>query len=366
MTELNVQKYLRQNGLQALIDNYHVNAKDYPDNGLLVLNYDQIESPKNDPITNECRGLILHCKSFDVVSRSFDRFFNYGECGTNQSIDFSKCYVVEKCDGSLIKIYWYNGEWHISTRGTAFAESGVNGFDVTFSDLVARSLQLGSQTFQEFCTEFLDIDYTYIFEVCCMENRVVTKYDSDKLFILAKRNNETYEYEPLNGIEAALFAKPRQYQFDSIEHCLETVKELPNLEEGYVLYDKFSGTPLCKIKSPAYVAAHALRGEGLNPKRIAQLVLMNEVDEYLSVYPEDAEHFEATQVVYNQLMIDIRELWETSKHLVDQKQFALAVKDHGCSAVLFQAKKAGHDNVDLIQLFHKQTESFQLKAMGVK
>ncbi len=38
-----------------------------------------------------------------------------------------------------------------------------------------------------------------------------------------------------------------------------------------------------KIKSPSYVAIHHLRGEGLCPKKIAELILINETDEYLNI-----------------------------------------------------------------------------------
>ncbi len=76
---LNVQKYLLENSLQALKDNYGIIVKEYENEPVIVLNYSQIDSPKNDPITNECRGLILSSDFKTVLCRSFDRFFNYQE-----------------------------------------------------------------------------------------------------------------------------------------------------------------------------------------------------------------------------------------------------------------------------------------------
>lgn len=372
MNELNVQKYLRENGVQALVDNYGIITKDYPAEKLLVLNYSQIDSPKNDPITNECRGLILNRETFDVVSRSFDRFYNYGEAGTDESIDFSKCQVVEKRDGSLLKLFFHQGYWYCSTRGTAFAESDVNGWGITFADLVYRALGLREgdyHAFNHWCDEYeLDNFCTYICELTATENRVVTKYDGTKLALLAVRNNKTGEYVKWNRLGATRtgLIVPKTYEFDTVDHCLQTVKELRNLEEGYVLYDKVSGQPLCKIKSPAYVAAHRLKSEGLNPKRIAQLILMNEVDEYLSVFPEDKEHFVELQEKHALMMINLHHTWKETRNINDRKQFALKVKDHPLAAVLFQAKNTGRDDPDLVHLFHQQTEAYQLRALGVK
>jgi tRNA splicing ligase len=78
---IKVVDFIRQNGLEALsADPYYIDIREY-DSGLVVLNYNQINSPKLDPIVRECRGLILDRNSgYSVVARSFDWFWNYGEC----------------------------------------------------------------------------------------------------------------------------------------------------------------------------------------------------------------------------------------------------------------------------------------------
>ncbi len=77
--------------------------------------------------------------------------------------------------------------------------------------------------------------------------------------------------------------------FHLIEECIQTSLNLKDLEEGYVIYE--NSIPIYKIKSPSYVAIHHLRGEGLCPKKIAELILINETDEYLKYFPEDEHHF---------------------------------------------------------------------------
>jgi hypothetical protein len=73
---MQVVQYLKEHGIGKLVSEFGIKVKEY-DEGLLVLNYDLIESPKSHPIVMECRSLILD-KQFNVVSRSFDRFFNLG------------------------------------------------------------------------------------------------------------------------------------------------------------------------------------------------------------------------------------------------------------------------------------------------
>ena len=60
--ELHVQKYLRTPGktLETLEAEYSIKAKrhgKYPN--LVLLKYNQIDSPFSEPLVRECRGLIL-------------------------------------------------------------------------------------------------------------------------------------------------------------------------------------------------------------------------------------------------------------------------------------------------------------------
>lgn len=363
---MKVVQYLKEHGIAKLISEFSIKVKEYPE-GLLVLGYDQIESPKAHPIVMECRGLILD-KNFNVVSRGFDRFFNYGEQPDTQAhIDWSKAVCVEKVDGSLIKIYNWNGHWCVSTRGTAFAESTVNGFPLTFKDLVFKALEIQEHGFQLLCDSHLDPDYTYVFEVTATENRVVKVYEGYKLHYLGARNNKTFEYGNSGHEFDALVLGARtvrRFKFSTAEECIETAKHLKDLDEGYVLWQ--DGRPVCKIKSPAYVAVHHIRGEGLNPKRISQIVLTGETDEYLKYFPEDAAHFEPYVKAKVDLMNAMYGAWSSSRDIEEQKAFALTVKDFPFSAVLFQTRQRHVSGVpaSVFSTFNEAREDYQIKLLA--
>lgn len=334
---MKVIKHIQDHGLESLTE-FGISIKRYPE-GLIVLNYNQIESPKTHPIVVECRGLIID-EEYNIVSRSFDRFFNYGENNTTFNPSISQVY--EKVDGSLIKIYNWKGTWYISTRGTAFAESRVNGFDLTFKDMVWKALGVNTEPeFQNLLLDnLLDTDLTYIFEVTGMENRVVTRYEGYKLWFLNARNNLTGEYTRNSALVSMIFLPlcyPKLFEFSSVESCIETATALPDLQEGYVVYE--NGVPSCKVKSPAYVAVHFIRGEGLTPRRIAELVVINEQDEYLKYYPEDSVHFNKYIFGMAKLLEDIQLVYDKYRHMESQKEFAIGVKDYKFSFVLFEARK---------------------------
>lgn len=78
---LEIQKYLQDNTLEDLKNNFGIKTTFHED-GRVILNYHQIDSYKHkyNPIVLECRGLVLdRNNNFELVARSFPRFFNLGE-----------------------------------------------------------------------------------------------------------------------------------------------------------------------------------------------------------------------------------------------------------------------------------------------
>lgn len=74
---MEVQKFLKEHGIEELQKQFAIIVTDYPDR--VVLNYNQIDSPRFIPLVDECRALILRKGTWEVMARSFDRFYNLGE-----------------------------------------------------------------------------------------------------------------------------------------------------------------------------------------------------------------------------------------------------------------------------------------------
>lgn len=347
---MKVIDFIKENGFNALTEELGIKVKYYDD--CVVLNYSQINSPKTHPVVCECRGLILNKKTLEILARPFERFFNYGEAPeNNKDFDLSRAVAYDKIDGSLIKIWCNNGIWKVGTKGTAYAESTVNEYNITFEELVYNALNISKAEFEKKCSELLKQGYTYLFEVTSLENRVVTKYKDKTLWFLGCIENYTgKDFGSSNNVRQAVFnlgAKiVKERSFKSIEDCLSAAAALPDLKEGYVLYDKFSNVRI-KVKSPAYVAVHHIRGEGLNPKRIKQLVLTNEQDEYLKYFPDDSEHIYPFVQKLRILEGLIVEKYIENKNHESQKDFALSIKDFCFSCVLFQARARNEDPIKI-------------------
>lgn len=326
--------FLNHNTVEDLTSQFGINVSEH-ESGLIVLNYDQIVSPKTHPITKECRSLVVSNEmgEWHVVSRSFDRFFNYGELG-NEDVDVQNMTAYEKLDGSLLSLFYFNGEWMYRTRSMINPKTKVNGFTKTWNEFIEPNLF--NDKFDE---SLLDKSLTYVFEIVGFFNRVVTRYDQENVFLLAIRNNVTGCYVEVDDTlcDSQGWLRPKKYTFGTISDCIIASKSLPNLEEGYVLYNN-TGVPVLKVKNPAYVAAHRIRGNGLTTNRIVELILINEHPEYLSIFPEDKEHFQKYIDMLELFTFEMNENYNAVSGIECQKEFAISVKDKPYSHVLFKAR----------------------------
>ena len=190
---MEVQKFIKANGVMALAEApLNIKVREYPEQGYFMLNYDQIESPKSDPISMECRSLIVD-KDGNIISRSFDRFFNFGEMPEFYAdFDISRAVVATKYDGSLIKVYWSpaTNRWEISTRSQAFAE-GPHAIGGIFRDWVLKAMGLSELEFQNCMNKEGNKEWTYIMEYISPFNRIVTRYEESSVVLLAVRENKT-------------------------------------------------------------------------------------------------------------------------------------------------------------------------------
>lgn len=339
-----VQDFLRRynglSGLDSLKEKYGISVSDKYDD-IVVLNYSQIDSPKFDPLVRECRGLILEKCSWNVVARSFDRFFNFGECPDANKHDITKAIVQEKLDGSLVTAYWRYGKWHFSTRKMAYAE-GENSFGVSFRQVIDKAFDV--KKLNEY-----DHDLCFIFELTSPETRVVKRYTDYTLTLIGARDKENcreWNSAALEFLSEDLkVPRPKMYKMSSFEEVVKNSKELPELDEGYVCVWDNDELPIgsfyrLKIKNPAYLAVAHMRDNGEHSeKRIICLVMLNEQEEYLSYFPEDRQLFQKYVDVWKKIRDDVDNTWNRVKHIEDQKSFALEVKELPSSGILFKMKK---------------------------
>ncbi len=348
---LQVQKFLRESTIKDLIDKYSIKVNDYPEHGIIMLNYNAFDSEKTHPITIECRSLILDRITFDVISRKFDRFFNIGEFDEYyRDFNFDNYHIMSKEDGSLIGFYYnpHIDAFSISTRSLANAE-GINVFGKSWYDQILAAGDFRDN--DDFQTRMISIpdsrDWTFIFEFVGPSNRIVTPYDKNQLvFIGARKPNGDWMSKEMmiqyiHYFDSLTIRLPEFYEKPkTIAEIVIKVNELTNLKEGFVLWDPITNKRL-KVKADKYVIAHTIRGETTVPtrKNIFKLIFTSEADEFLTYFPEYEDEFKRARDDIFKFEYEITRAHYQYKSIEDQKTFALAVKDEPFSFILFAAKR---------------------------
>lgn len=308
---------------------------------LILFKYSQIASDFSLEIVKEARGLILENKTWEIVSYPFKKFFNFGEVYADE-IDWASARVGEKVDGSLIKMYFYDGEWRIGTNGT------IDANDAELSSPPYRTFMELFDVAADACGldyDRLDPHFTYIFELRSPYNKIVVPYDDIRIIHLGTRDNRTCEEVEVDiGIE-----KPKQYMLSSLDDCIAMAATFDFTQEGFVVVDKNYNR--IKIKSEDYVRVHHLANNGsLTRERAIDLVRMNEVEEFLNYCPQYTSYIRDTQrrlaMFHNDILFNVNMALIEKMDCETRKDFAAVAKTFRYPTIWFKVYDSTCFDVD--------------------
>jgi len=288
-----VKKILESKGLVVI---------DYEQDDIYLIKYDKESSDMNDDDVKQCRGLIVSKDGNKTLCYPPNKSVKLDELPNDNII------YEEFLDGTMINLFYYNGEWRISTRSRYGAECNY------FSD----------KTFKNLYEESNNIDYNLLETNCCYtfvlmhpENRIVKKYSSASISLVhvVDLSGEKPKILDLNDVKKKMdsvglsLQYPKRLEFKTIKDSIDYVHNLDDYEiQGIVLK---SGNIRSKIRSTKYNKAKYLRGNTRNVKELYHTLRQNNhITEFLSIFPEYDEEFKK----YQQEFFDrTTKLWDLYK-----------------------------------------------------
>ncbi len=363
-TQLAVQEFLTTGGtLTALAEQYAVKAmrhRAYPN--LVLLKYSQIASDMSLPIVQECRGIILdEADGWRVVSRAYDKFFNYGEPNAAE-IDWTTAVVQEKVDGTLCTVYEYAGARHVATTGTPDASGPVNNGELIFAALFWETL--GLYLGEDWDTPpWENDDWCYLFELTTPHNRVIVNHLTAGLTLLGVRDRVSGQWvKTSDTVMVKVVPVVREYALQSFEGIQNTFDRMdPLQQEGYVVVDAQGHR--VKVKHPGYVALHHMK-DGMTEKSMLEVIQRGEVPEVMVHFPEIADAFGQINTRYDALASAIDAAYLPIKNIETQKDFAAEALAFPYSAALFDIRRGkAADGRDFLA---KATLPSLMRLLGMK
>jgi hypothetical protein len=211
-----------------LTTNFNLKFKEEGD--LFLIYQDNDETNYNEvALVRNCIGLIGVKETLKVVCYSFDRCFEV-EDNTDTihpQIDINNIRVEKAYEGSLIRVYFYNNCWYVSTKRCIDASKAYWISNKSFYELFTEVLPVNFK--------FTDLDesYCYSFLLCHPDNNIINKNYSCKVYHLSTRHVDTLSYVDIDiGI-----TKPYVYTNIDSSNINTIFDQYSNEFEGYMLSD---------------------------------------------------------------------------------------------------------------------------------
>jgi len=369
-----VQKYLMSGKTLDDLQSEH-GVKHHVTNGKVVLNYDQIEARDSDPLSQQCRGLVLRERDWSVVACPMFRFFNKEQEAIAAEIDWNTAQYEEKMDGSCIIVYYDEDQykWCCGTRGRCEADADAHDAGMTFSQLVESAInwmvaRAGAFTFDKVTLSgFMekggaDKNKTYVFELTSPLNRIVCKYDNFTLTLLAVRDNRSLkESDPrdhVGGFEFFGLKTPEIYEFNNVNHLIQVIRDWsPEDHEGIVVKDaQFNRI---KVKNPAYVAFnHLNQSLSTSLRGCIEVILVGKDDDVIPMMPDFiANRIRKLKSAVQEVLARTQKDFDELKDIDDMKTYALEAQKRLWPGALFALKRGKTPDLKTFALGNKEDVS---------
>lgn len=278
-----------------------------------------------------CRGLILDMKNQRVLAWPFNKFFNLDQMPETKYENLEalgEFTTSEKLDGSMIIAFKdpNTNKITFTTKGSLDSEHGQ------YTNLLPVSKQ-----FLTNAERYMNRG-TLVFELISKRFQIVVDYKKkgyeEGLYLIGYRDHISgllASFDEVDKIAGMLGVHTfKRYPFTSLDSLLSTAKDLPVLEEGFVL--RFKDDLMVKVKGSAYLAAHRFISH-LSDRNILEAVADGTATNLTFLAPEEyrqdvidkIDHFnkrvtELEHMCYN--------LYSEASKDGARKDFALWVKLH--------------------------------------
>lgn len=222
-------------------NNNFISIEKHPYVDLYILNYTKKASQQAiwNEVTLNSRGLIID-KIGNIVSYPFRKFFEIDQLPAELIPSDNPTEIVEKLDGTLGIMYWFNGRPYISTRGSFTSFQALKATEILHTKY--------SHIFH-----LLNQNHTYLFEIISPDNRIVVDYgDKEDIFLIGVIDNETREDIDINNYKE-IFNLPLKFDVKS-EFSIDDLYSIAteNSIEGFVI--KYENNFRIKLKNKDYVS----------------------------------------------------------------------------------------------------------------
>lgn len=220
----------------------------------------KIENINQENVKKQCNGLIFEKETNKIVAMSQNKLQELDDFNdVTKLVETNDSVRIEYCeDGTIVKLYNYNGSWNTSTTRCISAKNSFwassKSFDTLFWEVFDKNL-----------LNFMDKNYTYIFVLLHRDNRIVVKHNVNMLVYVSRIHNTSFfedftnQFRNIYGIKRPKMMD--KYEFKKLSQNVENYD--CKFKRGIIIkvYIKEKGTwDLYKYDFQSYKIVKDIRG----------------------------------------------------------------------------------------------------------
>lgn len=194
--------------------------------------------------------------------------------------------VLEAYEGTLLRVYFYQDKWYISTCRKLDAFKSKWGSNKSFGELFEDCIEM---SFEQFCKEQLDETkvYCYVLRTYNKNRIVCTGYELPNLFLVGTYDNgdfDNFNFEKCNV--------PSVYNISTMDELKEYMEKVESSKSQGVILMNEQGECV-KVMKHEYVEAFKLRGN--QPNILLRYIELQKegdakkVETFYNMYPEQKD-----------------------------------------------------------------------------
>lgn len=261
---------------------FYLKIKEDTDFPNLFLIHNQEKSDFNLKIVNECNGIILDKNNLKILCYTFDKcscedFFP-------KNINKNELYVEHAVSGSLIRVFFYNEKWIVSTKKCIDASKAKWMSKKNYYELFYECIE------ESILIHYLKKNFCYSFILDHPDNNIFKKNDITRLYHISSRNMDTL-CEVIENIGVMQLNKIF-IEENKLENLYIEISNTTNVQyEGIIFIDNYFNR--WKLTSPYIKKLKKIWGN-TNDRFRYYLELRkdhNRLLEYLTYFDEDKNIF---------------------------------------------------------------------------
>lgn len=216
-----------------------------------------------DKETKKYRGVVMNnegktiCRSFGFTPEIDETDNDLMTSVVEPFLAQENLRVLEAYEGTLLRVFFYDNRWYISTCRKLDAFKSKWGSSKSFGELFEEIIQT---PFEQFCKEQLDETkvYCYVLRTYSKNRIVCNGYESPSLFLIGTYDNGNFEEFNFEKCTVSLITKINS--METLREYMSTVD--PTKLQGVILMNEKG--ECVKVMKHEYVEAFKLRGNQPN------------------------------------------------------------------------------------------------------